>query len=179
MGHRWNGDNPFSTSKCYYEEWFKTLVKFITPPTEARATTLEISMDTYVEFSVKEGTRRQRGGEHSPRTFIKDLKQIMPQGDKWLSLLSNGENETDLIHLFVNFLKKYKKNVPTIINDGKHTWRIEGGVSPLKLFSCNHEEADSRIALLASTSSGNVVIVAKDTDFLMLLIYSYSTCGIS
>ena len=40
-----------------YEEWFKTLVKFITPPAEARATPLENIMDIYVEFSVKEGTR--------------------------------------------------------------------------------------------------------------------------
>ena len=56
-----------------YKEWFKTLVKFITPPAEARATSLEIIMETYVEFSVKEGTRRQRGGEPGPRTFISGL----------------------------------------------------------------------------------------------------------
>ena len=102
----------------------------------------------------------------------------MPQGDKWLSLLSNGENKTDLIPLSVNFHGKYEKNVPIIINDGEHTWRIEDEVSLLQLFSCNHED-DSRIKLHASKSSGNVVIVAKDTNFLMFLIYSYSTCGIS
>ena len=135
MGHRWNGDNPFSTSKCYYEEWFKTLLKFIAPPDEARATKLEISMDTYVEFSVKEGTKQQRGGEPDTRTFISDLQQIIPQGDKWLSLLSNGEKKTDLVDLFVNFLKKYKlkyNHVPLIINDAENTWRIEDGVSPLQ-----------------------------------------------
>ena len=65
------------------------------------------------------------------------------------------------------------------INDGEHTWRIEDRVSTLQLFSCNHEEADSRIAPHASKSSGNLVIVAKDADFLMLLIYRYSTCGTS
>ena len=135
MGHRWNGDNPFSTSKCYYEEWFKTLLKFIAPPDEARATKLEIGMDTYVEFSVKEGTKQQRGGEPDTRTFISDLQQIIPQGDKWLSLLSNGEKKTDLVHLFVNFLKKYKlkyNHIPLIINDAENTWRIEDGVSPLQ-----------------------------------------------
>ena len=58
MGCRGNGDSPLSTFKCYYEEWFKTLVKFITPPAEARAATLENSMDIYVEFSVK-GTLMQ------------------------------------------------------------------------------------------------------------------------
>ena len=72
-----------------------------------------------------------------------------------------------------------KKNVPIVINIGEYTWRIEDGVSPLHLFSYNHEEADSRMAPHASKSSGNVVIVAKDTDVLMFLIYSYSTCVIS
>ena len=75
--------------------------------------------------------------------------------------------------------KCIKKNVPIVINVGEYTWRIEDGVSPLHLFSCNHEEADSRIALHASKSSGDHVIVAKDTDVLILLIYSYSTCAIS
>ena len=92
-----------------YEEWFKTLVKPITPPAEARATSLKIIMDTYVELSVKEGTRRQPGDEPGLRTFISGLQQKMPQGDKWLSLLSNGENKTDLIHLFVNSSKYMKK----------------------------------------------------------------------
>ena len=163
-----------------YEEWFKTLVKFFTPPAETRTTSLEIIMNTYVEFSVKEVTRRKLGGEPHPRTVISALQQKMPQGDKWLSLLSNGEKKTDLFHLLVNFLKIYEKNVPIVINVGKYAWRIEDGVSPLNLFCCcNNEEADSRIVLHASKSSGNVVIVAKDTDILMLLIYSYSTCEIS
>ena len=162
-----------------YEEWFKILVKFITPPAETRTTSLEIIMDTYVEFSVKEVTRRKRGGEPRPRTVISALQQKMPQGDKWLSLLSNGENKTGLFHLFVNFLKIYENNVPIVINVGEYTWRIQDGVSPLHLFYCNNEEADSRIVLHASKSSGNVVIVANDTDILMLLIYSYSTCEIS
>ena len=79
----------------------------------------------------------------------------------------------------MNFLKIYEKNVPIVINVEEYTWGIEDGVSPLHLFSCNDEEAGSRIALHASKSGGNVVIVAKDTGVLMLLIYSYSTCAIS
>ena len=42
----------------------------------------------------------------------------------------------------------------------EHTWRIEHGVSPLPLLTCNHEEANRRIALHTSKSSGNVVTVA-------------------
>ena len=80
MGHRWNGDNPFSTFKCYYKEQFKTLVKFITPPAEAQAKALEISMETCVEFIVMEGTRQQCGGEPGTRPFISDLCHRVTNG---------------------------------------------------------------------------------------------------
>ena len=60
-------------SAAHNEEWFKTLVQFFTPSAEARALALEISMDTYVEFLVKEGTRRHREGEPGFRTFLSDL----------------------------------------------------------------------------------------------------------
>ena len=60
----------------------------------------------------------------------------------------------------MSFLKIYEKNVPIVINIREHTWRTEDGVSSLQLFSCSDEEADSRIALHVSKSSGNVVIVA-------------------
>ena len=64
------------------------------------------------------------------------------------------------------------KNVSIIINDDEDAWRIEDGVSPLKLFSCNHENADDRMALHTSKSNGNVVIVAKDTGLLMLVLFT-------
>ena len=81
--------------------------------------------------------------------------------------------------MLVSTQKMKRKNVPIVINDGEHTRRIEDGVLPLQLFCYNHEEADKRIALDLSISSRNVAIVAKDTDVLMFLIYSYSMCAIS
>ena len=87
MGRRWNGGGggrgairlvpPSDT----YEKWFKTLVKFIMSPAKARVTSLKTIMDTYVEFSVKEDTRQQRGGEPGPRTFISGLYQKMSKCD--------------------------------------------------------------------------------------------------
>ena len=50
----------------------------------------------------------------------------------------------------MNFLKKYEKDVPIIVNDGEHKCSIQNGASLVLLFSCNHEDADSRIALHAS-----------------------------
>ena len=69
VSHRWNAENLLSTSNWYYEKWFRTLVKFITSPTEAWAKILKTSMDT-CRISVKEGTRRHNGSKPGPRTFI-------------------------------------------------------------------------------------------------------------
>ena len=46
--------------------------------------------------------------------------------------------------------------------------------TPNELFKCNHEEADTRLILHASLQDTNVVIVAKDTDVFVLLVYVYS-----
>ena len=78
-----------------------------------------------------------------PESFISGLQQKKPLDNNCLRLLSDGENKTDPIHYFV-VLKKFEKNIPIINNGGEHTRKIEGGVSLLQLFSCNHK-ADSRI----------------------------------
>lgn len=55
----------------------------------------------------------------------------------------------------------------------QYWWRIykvEDGVSSLQLFF-SHCEADSKIALYASKFGANAVIVLKNTDILILLIY--------
>ena len=73
-------------------------------------------MDNYIEASAKEGTRRHRGGNPGPRTHNTGFQQKMPQ-----VLLNNGSNKTELISLFVRFLKITRKKkerrelkVPTV-----------------------------------------------------------------
>ena len=55
----------------------------------------------------------------------------------------------------------------------KTIWRFrfdQRGVAQLHF--CNHEEADSRIALHATLDNVDCVIVSKDTDVFLLLIYA-------
>ena len=42
------------------------------------------------------------------------------------------------------------------------------------LFSSNQEEADTRIALHCSESSKPVLVKAKDTDILILMVYAFA-----
>ena len=61
---------------------------------------------------------------------------------------------------------------------GGKTWRIKNRVVSLQLLSYNHEETDCRIAPRTKLqSNGGVVIVEKDVDISMFLIYSYSICA--
>ena len=46
----------------------------------------------------------------------------------------------------------------------------------VKVFECNHEEADTRIPMHAALCSEDVV-VAKDTDIIVLLAYAYEKCS--
>ena len=62
--------------------------------------------------------------------------------------------------------------VPYIITAGNKIYRLQkDGDAEEK---CNHEEADIRLVLIAFKEQTDVVIVAKDTDVLVLLVWAYS-----
>ena len=145
-----------------------------TPPKDSSPKLIEIIMDNYLANSIKESTRQKRGD--GQRVFITGLGQTMPQGVNWQSLLSNNENKTDLIHCFVEYLKQPAVRsifkVPIIITEKDRTWKIDStGIQELQ--SCNHEEADTRLALHATHHNHNCVITSKDTGVFLLLVYAY------
>ena len=67
----------------------------------------------------------------------------MPQGNIWHRLLNNNDNEYDLIHLFVLFLKlddvRMKLSYPFVVTEKDSTWKITKNYEH-QMFSCNHEE---------------------------------------
>ena len=52
------------------------------------------------------------------------------------------------------------------------TYRVTTAIE--ELFDCNHEEADSRLVLHAIIDVSDVVVVAKDTDVLVLMVWGYA-----
>lgn len=59
------------------------------------------------------------------------------------------------------------------INDGKYTWNSNGD-EVTHTFACNHEQEGRRMVFHASLSSEDAVVVAADTDALILIIYADS-----
>ena len=96
----------------------------------------------------------------------------MPQGEKWLGFHSNTDNKNLLISLLVKYLKTPEGRNRLPITVTSHTWSINREICAY--FDCNHEEVDTRIILHASLAEENVVVVAKDTDVLVLLVNEYS-----
>ena len=159
-----------------YLEYFRKLLIIFLPPRYSQPLTVEIIMDNYIEHSAKECTRRKRG-EQSTRIHITGFGQKMPQGNSWQNLLKNGENKTDLIHMFVEYLKlestRKEFTIPLIVTEKEKTWKITKTEIELR-FNCNHEEADSRMVLHASIEDVDCVIQSKDTDVLVLMVYAFN-----
>ena len=101
----------------------------------------------------------------------------MPQGNNCHSLLYNNDNKNDLVHLFVLFFKlddvRMKLAYPVIVTDKESTWKINKNYLR-QMFSCNHEEADTRMVLHASLDDVDCVVCTKNTDVLLILAFAYN-----
>ena len=100
----------------------------------------------------------------------------MLKGMRWNEFLHNAANKEALITAITRYLRSENRRLslpfPMIVNDKYDTMSINSeGVT--NLFECNHEEGDYRLVLHALISQQDVVIVAKDTDVLVLLVWAY------
>ena len=106
----------------------------------------------------------------------------MMSGKDWAAFFHNIENKQDLCNLFANFIRKsYLRgisNVPVVIANNMETWFVTDQYVE-NLFKSNHEEADTRIVLHALYKDTNAVIVSKDTNVLIPLVYMYALKNIT
>ena len=93
----------------------------------------------------------------------------MPAGMKWNEFLRNAKNKEELINIIVKFIKSSKgrqlTNSPFIVTVRGKIYGFQDGQD--KVNQCNHEEADTRIILLAFQEINDVVVVAEDSDVLV------------
>ena len=152
-------------------------IEKVTPSVETRPALVGIINDTYKQQSTKAGTRLERG-DPGPRTRIQGASQHMLQGLRWKELLHNNDNKTDLIELLMQYMQSVecRAKLPPyefIVTSNEKTVKINNA-SVQALSDCNHEEADTRLVLHALLSEKDCVVVASDTDVLILLVWAYS-----
>ena len=96
-------------------------------------------------------------------------------GKEWDDFFSNPDNKNDLVKLALNFLKSpegrclLKCSLVFTYFDNQYLITPEF-VEVLPM--CNHIEADSKMIYRASVHDDPIVIVAKDTDVFVLMIYA-------
>ena len=110
------------------------------------------------------------------RTHVQGLKQPMLQGNERNKFFDNIENKTDLLRLLIEYLKREDVSktlrIPIIVNDKDSTRKISDDSQSI-IFECNHEEADSRMVLHNCLEDTNVLVVSKDTDVLVLMVFVF------
>ena len=163
--------------KKRYKDWILRLLRFIEPPADALPYLIGMINDRYLQKSIKECTRNDCG-QSNVNIDIQGFEQHMLQGVRWNEFfVHNGENKNGLIKLLSRCFQsvegiKYLK-YPFVISEEGKTYIVERHRFTL-LHECNHEEADTRLVLHAAKQDTDVVIVSKDTDVLVLLIWAFS-----
>ena len=159
-----------------YKAFANSLISFMSSLTEGcHPTVIGLINDCYLDDSTKNSTRAGRG-KAGMNVRISSINQAMLTGMRWKEFLHNSKNKEALISIISRYFQseEMRPNLPfpMIVNDKYDTVRINSdGVS--YMFECNHEEADYRLVLHALVCEQDVVVVAKDTDVLVLLIWAY------
>ena len=177
---RWIVDN-MAAIRCVkprdtYKAWIKSFLDFVTPYNFYSPIALELVTDTYLEKSAKNATRLKRG-EESRKVHLEGVEQNMLTGNDWSDFFHNIENKENHIRLITEHLISDQGRtlaaLPLIITRKEFTWRIIDNIVE-DLDRSNHEEVDTKMVLHALREKTNVVVVASDTDVLVLMVYAYA-----
>ena len=126
---------------------------------------LDTVMDTYGFGRIKE------------KIIIGGADQAMLKSRNWTKFLSNEDNKTELILFIADYCKvesfQRRLKIPVKITCGEDTWLLDT-VGVQQLPSCKHHKSDTRIIghTIQSNDSNLVVVLASNTDILVLLIYA-------
>ena len=167
-----------SSPAATWGQYMSDQLKALTPPAGWYAKEIVVVFDNYIddqEYSIKEAERLERGC--SPRVHLGSNDQQMIGGKDFQRFMYNKENKDELIKRFNDFaedpeMRSYLK-VPLTITHRNGTKKIT--MDNVEVTGeCNHEEADTRVVLHAFNSECSVIVKAKDTDILILMIYAYA-----
>ena len=120
---------------------------------------------------------QKRQGTTARKIVIGGADQAMPKPRDWPVFLCDDHNKTELIKCIAEYCKvekfRRKLKIPITITAAENAWLLDS-VGVHQLPSCNHHETDTRIILHAVKSEDPVVVVATDTDILVLLMYAFN-----
>ena len=135
---------------------------------------IHVIFDRYQEDSIKSGTRKRRTKSARPiRRVIEDASVPLPYS--WSNFLALPDNKSDLArflseHVIVNTPPDKVVVAAGGFVDEREVQSSDGSID-LSALKATHEEADTRLILhCVNTSLDNMVVSARDTDVLLLLV---------
>ena len=139
---------------------------------------VDVVFDRYQEFSIKTGTRVKRTKKLRPiRRFIE--KKDVPLPKQWPDYMASEENKAEL-SAFLSECVISDSTLDKIIViaggfDEPTMVKTNSETLDTTALECTHEEADTRIIVHCIHSSAETVVVsARDTDVLLLLLAHFN-----
>jgi hypothetical protein len=142
---------------------------------------IDIVFDRYRKATIKGTTRTRRSKGARPIRRVVEGRDV-PLPKNWQNFLSLADNKADLAHFLSEQLYLQAPADKEILVAGgfKDELMVKSSkdTTDVTPFKSTHEEADTRLVLHAINSQFNtVVVVSRDTDVLLLLVYHFQRMG--
>lgn len=158
------------------DDYADEFVKFIFRQGQAYSRT-DVTFNRYRDLPIKVGTRVKRTKKSRPVWRLIEDRDV-PLPNKWPDSLASIENNTELAHFLSNALIAMvpPENVVVVVGGFASEMEVQSSDPAMDttLLDSNHEKADSRMILhCLETDALNIVVIAHDTDVLVLLVANF------
>ena len=147
---------------------------------------VDVLFDRYREQSIKSGTRSRRAKGQQPVRRVIENKDV-PLPNNFSAFLSLNDNKKDLAAFLSEQIILHAPTEKTVVTAGgfldENSVKCNDEFLDISALHASHEEADTRIVLHAihcakESTCSSVVVLASDTDVLLLLVSFFSEINI-
>lgn len=158
--------------------------KFLQMVTKYKAKHIHVIFDQYFNPSIKDAERQRRVQHLEQQVYaIRGADQIKPSN--FINCLRSNEFKENFVKFIINHwqdpsISDFFKNKTVYVNDKNTCYQFTSSNNTIIRaisddYSCNHEEADTRILYVISKfqSPNNIVVRCNDTDVLVILLGNF------
>ena len=144
---------------------------------------IDVVFDRYQQESIKTGTRTKRNQRHRPVRRMMENDPLVPLPSDWSSFMALEENKADLALLLSSHLIEHSRRVESVVVTAggfveATTVKSSHPELDISFLRADHEEADTRLILhCVHARMETIVVSARDTDVLLLLLAHYDKMG--
>ena len=144
---------------------------------------IDVVFDRYQQESIKAGTRTKHNQLHWPVRRMIENDPLVPLSSDWSSFKALEENKADLALLLSSHLIEHSRRVESVVVTAggfveATTVKSSDPELDISFLRADHEEPDTRLILYCVHARMETMVVsARDTDVLLLLLAHYDKIG--